>query len=69
MNIADLKHIFQSQIDEGTKELYFMLRDGDSLPVIMRHPANKMEELVPLLSACLYAGAEARIPRFTKGEL
>ena len=34
MTIEDLEHIFEYQIAEGTTKLYFMLRDGDAMPII-----------------------------------
>ena len=61
----DLDYIFKKQIDEGTDSLYFMLIE-DGCNLIQRHPANKIEELLPMLSAFEYAGAEV-MPRFTKG--
>jgi len=62
----DLDYIFKKQLNEGTDSLYFMLIDGDH-NLIQRHPANKMEELLPMLSAFEYAGAEV-MPRFKKNE-
>jgi hypothetical protein len=64
MQKEDLDHIFKKQIDEGTDSLYFMLIDGDR-NLIQRHPTNKIEELLPMLSAFEYAGAEV-MPRFKK---
>jgi hypothetical protein len=65
MNIEDLEHIFQNQIAEGTEKLYFMLIDGDRLPVICRHPSTDLTGLLPMLSHFEYAGNET-MPRFTK---
>ena len=66
MNLEDLHHIFDRQIEEGTDKLYFMLVDGDRLPVVERHPAEDLEGLLPMLSSFEYVGAPAGMPRFTK---
>jgi hypothetical protein len=66
MNIEDLEHIFQNQIAEGTEKLYFMLKDGDCMPMIERHPAEDLAGLLPMLSSFEYAGSNAGMPRFTK---
>ena len=66
MTIEDLQHIFQKQIAEGTEKLYFMLVDGDAMPVIERHPAEDLAGLLPMLSSFEYAGAPAGMPRFKK---
>jgi hypothetical protein len=66
MNLADLQYIFQNQIEEGTDKLYFMLVDGDRLPVIERYPAEDLAGLLPMLSSFEYAGAPAGMPRFRK---
>jgi hypothetical protein len=65
MTIGDLEYIFEYQIEEGTERLYFMLVDGDRLPVIQRHPSNDLVGLLPMLSHFQYAGNET-MPRFTK---
>jgi hypothetical protein len=65
MILEDLEYVFKKQIDAGEKKLYFMLVDGKH-KVVERHPANKMEELLPMLSAFEYAGTDV-MPRFTKG--
>jgi hypothetical protein len=64
MLLEDLEYSFKKQIDEGTENLYYMLIE-DGRKLIQRHPANKIEELLPLLSAFEYAGTEV-MPRFTK---
>lgn len=64
MNLEDLEHIFQPQIDEGTTSLYFMLVDGADSKVIYRHPVSDLEQLVPVLDNFQYAGSENRMPRF-----
>jgi hypothetical protein len=65
MTIEDLEHIFQNQIEEGTEKLYFMLTDGARLPLIQRHPANKLADLLPMLDSFQYTGNTV-MPRFTK---
>ena len=66
MTIEDLEHIFDHQIEAGTEKLYFMLADGDRLPVVQRHPADDLAGLLPMLSSFEYAGSGAGMPRFTK---
>ena len=66
MTLEDLEHIFEYQIDEGTEKLYFMLIDGDRLPLIQRHPADDLAGLLPMLSSFEYAGSGAGMPRFRK---
>lgn len=66
MTLEDLQHIFDRQIEEGTEKLYFMLVDGDRLPMIERHPAEDLAGLLPMLSSFEYAGAPAGMPRFQK---
>ena len=66
MTLEDLQHIFDRQIEEGTEKLYFMLVDGDRLPVIERHPSNDLAGLLPMLSSFEYAGSPAGMPRFKK---
>jgi hypothetical protein len=66
MTLEDLEHIFQNQIEEGTEKLYFMLVDGDRLPLIQRHPAGDLTGLLPMLSSFEYAGSGAGMPRFRK---
>jgi hypothetical protein len=66
MTLEDLQYIFDHQIEEGTDKLYFMLVDGDCMPVIERHPADDLEGLLPMLSSFEYAGSGAGMPRFTK---
>lgn len=60
----DLEYIFERQIIAGSENLYFMLIDGDCKRV-ERHPTDKIEELLPMLSSFDYAGSEV-IPRFVK---
>ena len=66
MTIDDLQHIFERQIESGTEKLYFMLADGDRLPVVQRHPAVDLAGLLPMLDSFQYAGSGAGMPRFTK---
>jgi hypothetical protein len=66
MTIEDLQYIFEYQIEEGTEKLYFMLVDGNRLPVIHRHPSTDLAGLLPMLSSFEYAGSSAGMPRFTK---
>jgi len=66
MTLEDLEHIFEYQIAEGTERLYFMLTDGDRLPVVERHPADDLAGLLPMLSSFEYAGSGAGMPRFRK---
>ena len=66
MTLDDLEHIFDHQIEAGTEKLYFMLADGDRLPVVQRHPADDLAGLLPMLSSFEYAGSGAGMPRFTK---
>ena len=66
MTLEDLEHIFDHQISEGTDKLYFMLVDGDRLPVVERHPAEDLAGLLPMLDSFHYAGSGAGMPRFSK---
>ena len=66
MTLEDLQHIFDRQIEEGTEKLYFMLVDGDRLPVVERHPADDLAGLLPMLDCFQYAGSGAGMPRFQK---
>jgi hypothetical protein len=66
MTLEDLEYIFDSQRAEGTEKLYFMLVDGDRLPLIQRHPAEDLAGLLPMLDSFHYAGSGAGMPRFTK---
>jgi hypothetical protein len=66
MTLEDLEHIFQNQIEEGTEKLYFMLADGDRLPLIQRHPSDDLAGLLPMLGHFQYAGSGAGMPRFKK---
>jgi len=65
MTLEDLQHIFQKQIAEGTEKLYFMLVDGDAMPVIERHPAEDLAGLLPMLDNFQYTGHNV-MPRFQK---
>lgn len=65
MRLEDLQYIFEYQIEEGTEKLYFMLIDGDSFPVIERHPAEDLEGLLPMLDNFQYDGRPG-LPRFRK---
>lgn len=65
MTMEDLQYIFDNQIEEGTEKLYFMLVDGDRLPVIQRHPSNKLDDLLPMLDSFQYVGNEI-MPKFVK---
>ena len=60
----DLEYIFKKQIESGETRLYFMLID-DGRKLVERHPANKIEELIPMLDCFVYAGDEV-MPRFVK---
>jgi len=66
MTIEDLEHVFQNQIEEGTTKLYFMLKDGNAMPIIDRHPSDDLAGLLPMLDSFHYAGSGAGMPRFTK---
>ena len=66
MTLGDLEFIFQNQIEEGTTKLYFILKDGDDMTVIERHPADDLAGLLPMLSSFEYAGGTANMPRFVK---
>jgi hypothetical protein len=65
MTLEDLQYIFEYQIEEGTEKLYFMLTDGDRMPSIQRHPADKLGDLLPMLDSFQYSGNNV-MPRFTK---
>jgi hypothetical protein len=65
MNLEDLRHIFEYQIEEGTEKLYFMLTDGDGHPLIQRHPAEDLAGLLPMLDSFQYTGHNV-MPRFKK---
>jgi hypothetical protein len=66
MIVEDLEHIFKPQSDEGTTNLYFMVFDTPDHAEILRHPAGKLNELLPLLDSFQYAGTITGMPRFTK---
>jgi hypothetical protein len=68
MNIDDLKYIFRKEIDRKDEYLYFMLEDADAEydNTVIRHPADELEDLVPLLDCFIYTETK-EIPRFTKG--
>ena len=65
MTVEDLEHIFQNQIEEGSEKLYFMLKDGDAMPIIERHPTDDLAGLLPMLSHFQYTGNNV-MPRFQK---
>jgi hypothetical protein len=65
MTIEDLQYIFEYQIEEGTENLYFMLKDGDTMPIIQRHPAKNLAGLLPMLDSFQYTGNNV-MPRFVK---
>ena len=65
MTLEDLQHIFEYQMEEGTENLYFMLRDGDAFPIIGRHPSDDLAGLLPMLDSFQYTGHNV-MPRFTK---
>jgi hypothetical protein len=65
MTLEDLQHIFEYQMEEGTENLYFMLTDGERLPLIQRHPAEDLAGLLPMLDSFQYAGNND-MPRFIK---
>ena len=65
MTLEDLEHIFQNQIEEGSEKLYFMLKDGDAMSIIERHPADDLAGLLPMLDSFQYTGNTV-MPRFTK---
>jgi hypothetical protein len=65
MTLNDLQHIFEYQIEEGTERLYFMLKDGDAMPIIERHPADDIAGLLPMLDSFQYTGNND-MPRFQK---
>ena len=65
MTLEDLQHIFDRQIEDGTEILYFMLVDGDAMPVVERHPAEDLEGLLSMLIHFQYHGSEV-MPRFWK---
>ena len=66
MTLEDLQHIFERQIEDGTEKLYFMLTDGDRLPVVQRHPSDDLAGLLPMLDSFHYSGSGAGMPRFVK---
>jgi hypothetical protein len=66
MMLEDLQYIFEKQIEEGTKKLYFMLVDGAAFPLVSRHPADDIEGLVPMLDSFQYNGVTSGMPRFVK---
>ena len=65
MTLEDLQHIFEYQIEEGTENLYFMLTDGERLPLIQRHPSDDLDGLLPMLDSFQYTGHNV-MPRFAK---
>ena len=67
MTIEDLQYIFEYQIEEGTKKLYFMLVDQGKMPIIERHPSDDLAGLLPMLDSFQYDGRySTNMPRFTK---
>ena len=66
MTLEDLQYIFEYQIEEVSEKLYFMLKDGDAMPIIERHPADDLAGLLPMLDSFHYAGSDAGMPRFRK---
>ena len=65
MTFEDLEYIFQNQIEEGSEKLYFMLKDGDAMSIIERHPADDLAGLLPMLDSFQYTGYNV-MPRFAK---
>ena len=65
MTFEDLEYIFQNQIEEGSEKLYFMLKDGDAMSIIERHPADDLAGLLPMLDSFQYTGHNV-MPRFNK---
>jgi hypothetical protein len=65
MTIEDLQHIFEYQIEAGTEKLYFMLKDGDAMPIVQRHLAEDLTGLLPMLDSFQYTGNNV-MPRFVK---
>ena len=65
MTFEDLEYIFQNQIEEGSEKLYFMLKDGDAMSIIERHPADDLAGLLPMLDSFQYTGHNV-MPRFKK---
>lgn len=66
MTVSDLEFIFGKQINEGTKNLHFMIVDKDR-KTVMRHPLEDLEALLPMLDNFIYAGSEV-MPRFLTNE-
>lgn len=67
MNIDDIKHIFRKEIERKDQHVYFMLMDADDDydNSVIRHEADDLESLVPLLDCFIYDGTE-EMPRFRK---
>ena len=65
MTLEDLQYIFEYQIEEGSEKLYFMLVDGERLPLIQRHPVDDLAGLLPMLDSFQYTGHNV-MPRFKK---
>ena len=65
MTLEDLQYIFEYQIEEGSEKLYFMLVDGERLPLIQRHPVDDLAGLFPMLDSFQYTGHNV-MPRFKK---
>ena len=68
MTIDDIKHIFRNEIARKDQHVYFMLDDAndDYDDSVIRHEADDLESLVPLLDCFIYDSTE-QIPRFRKG--
>ena len=75
MILEDLQHIFKTQVEEGTVNLYYMLEDrsqatdGDPAKrtvTVMRHPVDAIADLLPMLDSFQYNGTHSRMPRFVK---
>jgi hypothetical protein len=71
MTLEDLQHIFSQQIESAKEanisdtKLYYILVDGE-FKMVDRHPMNKLEELLPVLSSFQYVGSSNNMPRFIK---
>lgn len=69
MNIDDLNHIFKSQSAEGTEQLYFVVTEEGKITVL-RHPADDLPGLLPMLDSLQYAGPAGEkvgnMPKFVK---
>jgi hypothetical protein len=65
MQLEDLQHIFQPQIDRGWSTVRFMLIENN-LQHIHLHGADDLDSLVPQLDNFQHVESDVLTPRFVK---